>query len=80
MWWLLFSDLAVKGGAASITWIGNTELLVAAGATIALLLERNAGRGSEWRVNEANSEGRLVMIRETDGTINVSPTSNKDRK
>ncbi|TRY78289.1 hypothetical protein TCAL_06898, partial [Tigriopus californicus] len=82
MWWLLpvCGGAAAKAGATAITWIGGTELLGAAIVCISGLLLRIGGQGSAWRIDTTNSNGRLIFIKETDGRINISTTTIKERK
>lgn len=81
MWWLPFSPL-VKG-AASITLIGSAQFLwvPAALAVMLWLLMSIGGQGSHWSIDEVNSsDKRLIIIRDTDGRVNISPTTKQEIK
>lgn len=49
-------------------------------AIIAKLLGKIASQDSEFRLDKTNSVGRLIVIRETGGRVNLTDTSNNDKK
>lgn len=80
MWWQVFANMAVEGDAAKITWIRGVGVLGNAAPAIAGLFLKMAGRDSVWRVDATNSTGRLIFIKETDGSVNISIPTNREGK
>ncbi|TRY78462.1 hypothetical protein TCAL_11910 [Tigriopus californicus] len=78
-WWKSLDNSALTGDAAKITLTGDTRLLGNAEPAIKKLLARASGQGCNWIIHPTDNDG-LIFIRETDGRINVSTTTIKERK
>ena len=77
VWWQQYGE---NGGGAEVTWSGKTDLLGDARAAINWLLGKLAGQTATWKIDTGNSEGRLVIIKESNENANICASSNKDKK